>query len=48
MTDLSDPIFSCADCDDSFRNSRALLDHLVSEHPERVDRCKDGDARGAR
>jgi hypothetical protein len=48
MTDLSDPIFSCADCGDLFRNSRTLLDHLLSEHPERVKRCKDGAARGAR
>jgi hypothetical protein len=44
----ADPIFSCADCGDRFRNSRALLDHLLREHPERVERCKDGDARNAR
>ena len=48
MTNLSDLSFRCADCGDRFGNSRTLLDHLISEHPDRVERCRDGDAIGAR
>ena len=45
---MTEPSFYCADCGEHFCKPQALLDHLVSEHPERVERCKGGDAIGAR
>jgi hypothetical protein len=48
MTDLSDLPFRCADCGDRFSNSRTLLNHILREHPDRVERCEGGDAIGAR
>jgi hypothetical protein len=48
VNDLSGLPFRCANCGNHFRNSRTLLDHILREHPDRIERCEDGDAIGAR